>query len=190
MTPSSETLLAIAQRYWDSSQEHRLGQEVSPERRRLQQLWDAERKNMERWWAFLEYLKGSLPGFTLGHIVTTADASLRCIAYPPLLSPPPAHAWAVVGCVSILAPVYTVYGVEYEYIHGKRSGFKSHFKPDSPEMQPSARIIAHQIETSFGFSAVSHEVARTPVPLFVEFKEPPQTTLFHALFTSEPESIL
>jgi hypothetical protein len=27
------------------------------------------------------------------------------------------------------------------------------------------------------------------VPLFVEFKEPPETVLMHALFTSSPESI-
>jgi hypothetical protein len=45
------------------------------------------------------------------------------------------------------------------------------------------------IEASFGFSAVSREVAETPVHLFAGLLEPPKTTLFHTLFTSAPNSI-
>ncbi|EPX58441.1 hypothetical protein D187_003913 [Cystobacter fuscus DSM 2262] len=41
----------------------------------------------------------------------------------------------------------------------------------------------------FGFSAVSREIAETPVPLFAGLIEPPETTLFHTLFTNAPSSI-
>lgn len=190
MTPSAEELLTIARQYWDSSKNFLLNQEASPERRRLQALWAQERQHMERWWAFLSDLKKALPGFILGNIVTTADASFRCMVYPDSGQAPSGHSWAVVGCVSILAPVYAVYSVEYEYANGKRLDFRTHFEPNLPGMELPARTMATQIEKSFGFSPVPPEVARTPVPLFVEFKEPPHTTLFHALFTSEPESIL
>ena len=46
-----------------------------------------------------------------------------------------------------------------------------------------------EIEAAYGYSKVSREVAQTPVPLFVEWKEPPESTLFHAIFTNEPTSI-
>jgi hypothetical protein len=52
-----------------------------------------------------------------------------------------------------------------------------------------ASVVARKIEATFGCSVVPREIAETPVPLFIEFKAPPETTLFHALFTSEPSSI-
>jgi hypothetical protein len=189
MTLSKERLLAVAQEYWDSSQDFLLKQEASPERRRLQALWDQKLENMEPWNAFLGGLRNELPDYVVGSTLTTADASLRCVIYPPKESRPPSSCWIVVGCVSILAPVYILYGVECEYVGGRLRNHKASLVQVPPGMDFPARVVARRIETTFGYSAVPREIAETPVPLFIEFKEPPETTLFHALFTSEPSSI-
>ncbi|MCY1076865.1 hypothetical protein [Archangium lansingense] len=144
---------------------------------------------MERWKAFLSDLQQALPGFTIGNVVTTADASLRCVAYPVTGTHLPPSNQVVVGCVSIVAPVYIIYGVEYERIGGARRHPRIDFEPLPPGMRFPADIMARKIEATFGVSALPREIAETPVPLFVEWKEPPHTTLFHALFTSEPGNL-
>jgi hypothetical protein len=58
-----------------------------------------------------------------------------------------------------------------------------------PEIRAPAEVIARKIEATFGYSVLPREVAETPVPLFVQWKQPPETTLFHALFTNEPGSL-
>ena len=95
----------------------------------------------------------------------------------------------VVGCKSILAPVYTIYGVEYGREDTGRRSPKVVFAPLPERMQPIAEVIAQQLESLYGVSLLPREVADTPVPLYIEPMEPPHTTLFHALFTSEPESL-
>jgi len=190
MTLSTEKLLAIARNYWDSDKDFSSRQETSPRAERRQTAWTQELENIDRWWTFRDDLQRALPGFELKLMGSTADAGFRLMAYPILCTQLPRYNWSVVGCISILAPVYTVYGVAYEYVDGKRSHFKAIFEPDLPGMDFPARVMARNIEETLGFSPVPSEIARTPVPLFVESKEPPHTTLFHALFTSEPTSIL
>ncbi len=189
MPPSADQLLDIARRYWRSDKDYYLRQEKSPETERLQALWERELGKVAHWKAFLQDLQQELPGFTIGNVITTADAGLRCIAYPVTGTPLPPFHQAVVGCVSIVAPVYIIYGVEYARMGGARTPPRIVFEPLPPEMRFPADVIARRIETTFGVSALPRELAETPVPLFVEWKEPPDTTLFHALFTSEPGNL-
>jgi hypothetical protein len=189
MPLSAEQLLDIARSYWRSDKGYYLRQEKSPETERLQALWDQKLEKIERWKAFLNDLQHELSGFSIGNVVTTADASFRCIAYPVTGTPLPPFNHAVVGCVSILAPVYIIYGLEYEQRDGPRRHQKIVFEPLPSGMRFPADVIARKIETTFGVSALPREFAETPVPLFVEWKEPPETTLFHALFTSEPGNL-
>jgi hypothetical protein len=56
-------------------------------------------------------------------------------------------------------------------------------------MQSAADVIARKLEETFGVEKLPRELARTPVPLFVKWVEPPETTLFHALFTNEPDNV-
>jgi hypothetical protein len=192
MTPSREQLISIAKKYWSANGDSYSRQEISPEARRLHALWEQELKNIGRWWAFLEELEGALPGFSIGDATATPDACLRCAAYPARERPLPALRWIVVGCISILAPVYTVYGVRFEYGETTRRFRAMDVEPrrsEVPEVRATAEVIARKIESSFGFSALPREVAETPVPLFVQWKRPPETKLFHALFTNQPESV-
>ncbi len=129
------------------------------------------------------------PGFRIGQITATCDACFRCGAYPPVARLQPPFEWVVVGCMSILAPVYTVYGVQYEYRGKKRIRDQVFLMDLPPMMHAPAATMARRIETRFGVSPLPPELAAMPVPLFVELKEPPSTTLFHALFSSEPQSV-
>jgi hypothetical protein len=189
MALSAEQLLSIARHYWPSNKDTLLQQERGPEMERLYEQWAEELQKLDRWKAFLEDLERELPEFTLGSGTATADACFRCVAYPAKGQPLPSLRWVVVGCVSILAPVYTVYGVQFEYTDSRRIFRKLDYGPLPAEVRRPAEIIARRIEATFGAEVVSREVAATPVPLFVQWKEPPDTTLFHALFTNEPENL-
>jgi hypothetical protein len=189
MALTFEHLLSIARRYWPSTLEQYLHPESSPEVARFHALWEQELQKMEQWGACVRALNRDLPGFTLGNVTAPVDACLRCAAYPETPFERPGLRWVVVGCVSILAPVYTLYGVQYAYSDTKRIGHKVFFEPLPPEMQAPADIIAQGLESTFGVSKLPRQLAETPVPLFVDPQQPPNTTLFHALFISQPESV-
>lgn len=63
------------------------------------------------------------------------------------------------------------------------------FAPLPPHMEAVASFIAARLEAVFGVTALPQALAMTPVPLFIEGKEPPETTLFDALFTDTPEIV-
>jgi hypothetical protein len=191
MKLSAEQLLAIARDYWPGDKESYHGLFLGkrcPEVDRFHELWQLELKKIDRWWDFLESFRSELPGFTLSDITATFDACFRCGAYPETNRKPPASRWVVVGCLSILAPVYTVFGVRNTY-NGKTRSDQVFFEPLPPEMQAPADIIARRIEARFEASPLPREIAETPIPLFVDRQEPPNTTLFHALFSSSPASV-
>jgi hypothetical protein len=189
MTPSPEELLAIARSYWRSDHAYDHVPEHSPESSRLHARWEQELEKLDRWRAFLHGLRQELPGFTLGDATATADACFRCAAYADSGCPRPTFRFVVVGCISILAPLYTLYGVRYEFIGRARHNPQVSFEPLPPEMRPTAEVIARGLEAKFRVRALPPESTRTPVPLIVDWMEPPNTTLFHALFTSRPDSL-
>lgn len=185
-SPSFEHLLSIARNHWPSSDEYYLRGEASLELKRLHERWDCELQKLDRWRAFLDDLRKELPEFDIGDATATLHASFRSIAYSKRDAP---YRFALVGCLSILAPVFTVYGLEFQYPGDTRTVRQLFFEPLPASLQGPARLIAGKLEATFGASALPREVAETPVPLFVEWREPPDTTLFHALFASTPESV-
>ncbi|MFY0562959.1 hypothetical protein ACN28E_03865 [Archangium lansingense] len=196
MPISVEYLLSVVQNYWRSDHEFAGKLERSPEPKRFQELWEQELERMEQWWVFLDELRAALPQFSIGDATATCDACFRCSVYTarePVYTnqdnEPLARRWGVVGCVSILAPVYTIYGVQYDYRGEERVADRAIFDPLLPEMQAPAEVVARKIEAMFGVGALPREIAETRIPLIVEPREPPETTLFHALFTSLPERV-
>ncbi|MFP2932824.1 hypothetical protein ACLESO_48305 [Pyxidicoccus sp. 3LG] len=186
---TAQRLLEIASRYRDTTKDFYLRQEPSPQYERLAALWRQELARIERWQAFLRSLDQEFPGFTFGDGTAPLSPCFRCIAYPAEGYPHPGVLWAVVGCVSILAPVYTLYGVEFELEGRVRKKSTVLFEPLPERMAPVARGMGARLEKEFGVALLPRELASTRVPLFVESKEPPDTTLFHALFTDRPEII-
>ncbi|QRO03070.1 hypothetical protein JRI60_27660 [Archangium violaceum] len=189
MSFTSEQLLAIARNYWRADKTYHFRADNGPEYERLCGLWEEALKKIDRWWAFLDELKTDLPEFTIGDATATPDACFRCAAYSPVSSLSNTRRFVVVGCVSILAPVYTVYGVEYERIANKRHNPRAFFEPFPAEMHNPADVVSRRIEATFRVNALPREIADTPIPFYVEPMEPPNTTLFHAFFTSAPESL-
>lgn len=184
-----DDLLSIARNYWPSTKDAYLKQEVSPELARLQGLWEQELRGLDRWWTLLDEVGKALPGFTLGDATATRDACFRCVAYPSDAPSPSKPRWVAVGCLSILAPVSFVYGVQLDYRGAERVSQQARFGPLPPEVRHAADVITRKLAATFGATELPRELAQLRVPLFVEFKEPPETLLVHALFTSSPESI-
>jgi hypothetical protein len=189
MSLTAEQLLSVARNYWPADRAHYLHPETSPEVARFHDLWNQELKKIERWGAFVLSLGEALPEFTLGNITAPVDACFRCAVYPNTHEEQPSLRWVVVGCVSILAPVYAVYGVRYRYDGGRRIGHEVFWDPLPQEMRHPAEVIGQGIEAAFGVRALPPEMARVRVPLFVDPQQPPETTLFNALFTGQPESV-
>ncbi|MFY0528622.1 hypothetical protein ACN28I_37485 [Archangium gephyra] len=184
MPHSAEELLSIVRNYFRPDKDFNYRPENSPEEDRFSEQWEQEIKKMDQWRAFLRELRGALPDFDIGNATATCTPSFRCAAYPKTQ---PAGA-AVVGCLSILAPVYTVYGVQYTY-RGRERSHQVFLHSLPPEMQGPASLIARGIEAAFGAEPLPRELAEIRIPLIVEPQEPPDTTLFHALFISEPHKV-
>ncbi|PTL83766.1 hypothetical protein [Vitiosangium sp. GDMCC 1.1324] len=196
MSPTTEELIAIARQYWRPDKDYGLGS--NPEHHRLQGRWAQALKEFDRWRAMKREIKHELrqelPGLKLkmGDATATPDACFRCQVYPDertedgRVLPRP---WILVGCASIIAPVYIVYAVEYDVVGMEELHPRVLLEPFPPELRRPAEIIGRKIEATYGYSKVPREIAQTPVPLFVEWVEPPETTLFHALFTNEPDNL-
>jgi hypothetical protein len=189
MIPSKEDLIAIVRQYYDSNNSFLFTTEASPETNRRQELWAQWIKNLAPWKAFRAKLRSELPNYITGETYATDDGAPRCMVHLPRESWSPKSNWEVVGCVSLLAPVYFVYGVEYDYIDGRAQNHKASFEQPPPSMILPTQVVARTIEAMFGFSALPREIVETPVPLFAGLLEPPQTTLFHTLFTNAPSSV-
>jgi hypothetical protein len=189
MHPSKEDLIATVRNYYNSSNAFLLSTELSPETKRRQALWTRWIANMGPWYSFRDELKSALPNYVIGETYPSADGGPRCMVYQPKESWSPQSNWDVVGCVSLLAPVYFVYGVEWDYIDGRAQNFRASFEQPPPNMARPAQVVARAIEKMFGFSALPRELVETPVPLYAGLLEPPETTLFHTLFTSDPSNI-
>ncbi|WP_223642127.1 hypothetical protein [Corallococcus sp. EGB] len=193
MSPSTEELLVIARRYWRADQAYDFRLDPSPEYLRYEALWNEKRKEFGRWVALLEEIQEALPdGKVWDYTPPTANPSFGALVYPrhEKIMHRPQKVWVVAGYLSILAPVYTVHCIRKEYLGTQLRSTKVFLGPIPLELQGIADTVARHIETEYGATALPLEVAQTPVPLYVNLMKPPQTTLLHALFTSEPENIL
>jgi len=190
MDLSPEALLVIARKYWRADNAYDATLENPPEYKRLSALWDEKlRDDLDRWRAFLDALRPELPDFRIRDGTTSSEGAFRLMAYADSPRQPPPFRFALVGCVSILAPIYTVYGVRYDFVGSARHHPKLSFEPLPPEMRAPADVIARKLEATFAVRRLPREVADTPIPLFVHNLAPPETTLFHAFFDSQPDNL-
>ncbi|WP_147332849.1 hypothetical protein [Archangium gephyra] len=196
MPISAEELLSVVRKYWRSDHGFDGKLESSPELMRFQALWKQEFEKLEQWRVLMRELRAVLPQFEIGHATATSTSCFRCTVFTNRQPVEASHEdgprerrWGVVGCLSILAPVYTVYGLQYDYTGQDVIAAKVFFDPLPPEMQALAEVVGRKIEAMFGAEALPRELAETRIPLIVEFLEPPATTLFHALFSTDPENV-
>ncbi|WP_434384778.1 hypothetical protein [Melittangium boletus] len=185
MHPSREELLDTVRRYYDADTSSHFTTATSPQAARRHERWARWTADLRDWDALRDELSRELPGYLTGELYPTTDGGPRCLVYPP----EGAVEWVVVGCVSLLAPVYFIYGVQYTHEEGGPRTPHVRFEPAPAPMAHPARILARAIETRWGYSALPRELAETPVPLVTGWREPPETTLFHALFTNTPDNL-
>ncbi|NOJ91749.1 hypothetical protein HMI51_02155 [Corallococcus coralloides] len=193
MTHSAEELLAVARLYWGADQAYAFRQERSPEDLRYEALWAEKNKEGPRWGALIKKLGEALPDCNVwDYTPPLANPSFGVLVYPhhEKIMHRPQKVWVVAGYLSILAPVYTVHCVRKEYLGNQLRSAKVFLGPVPLELQGIADTVARHIEAEYGATALPLEIAQTPVPLYVNLMQPPETTLFHALFTSEPGNIL
>jgi hypothetical protein len=184
MTSASPAqLIETVRNYYRPDRIYDNSSESSPESKRLTALWDRVLKDHGQWLSLLSEVRRELPGCVVGDATATCDASLKCTAY---IEKTDSHERVVVGCLSILAPVYVVYGVTYDIVSNKRDRATLSLEQLPAEMRPAAYVVSSQIEARFGATALPIGVAQTRIPFYVDWQEPPKTMLFHALFTSEP----
>ncbi|RKG84517.1 hypothetical protein [Corallococcus terminator] len=192
MTPSTEELIAIARHYWRADDLYDSRTEPSPEFERFEALWNEKLKELDRWRALLNQLRRALPECTVGdYVAASVNGCFGALVYPlrEEVLQRTQLSWTVVGYLSILAPVYTVHCVRREFVGTHLKNSQVFLEPIPLELQGIADVIAQRIEEDYGATALPLEVAQTPVSLYVHFMKPPQTTLFHALFSSEPGNI-
>ncbi|WP_434388149.1 hypothetical protein [Melittangium boletus] len=189
MLPSKEDLISIVQKHYDSTNAFMFTAGLTPEAKRLNGAWKKWIDNRDSWHTFRDELSRLLPSYVIGETYPSMDGGPRCIVYHPIDSCTLESNWDVVGCMSLLAPVYFVYGVQWEYVEGIRKNFRASFAQPPPIMAEPAQVMARTIEKIFGFDAIPYELATTPVGLYAGLLEPHETTLFHTLFTNEPQSI-
>lgn len=113
MSLSADTLLGLVQDYWPSRDA--ADQEPGPEAHRLQSLWNQKLQERESWDALLDQMEQAFPDDTVADITATLDACFRCAVYPDNAPGAPALRWVTVGCASIIAPVFTVFRLQFEY---------------------------------------------------------------------------
>jgi len=186
---TAESLVVLVRNYYRADRDFDIRRENSPEGERFLTRWEQEIEKMDQWDAFVDELQAALPELEVGNITSTCNASFRCAVYPRVEKAPEFSRWVVVGSVSILAPVYAIYGLQLGYRGKQRIEERVFLESLPPEMQAPAEVMARKLEATFGLTALPRELARTPVPVIVDFKEPPHTTLFDALFISRPESV-
>ncbi|TSC22950.1 hypothetical protein [Corallococcus sp. Z5C101001] len=192
MRPSAKELLEIARRYWRDDDLYSVRPEPSPESLRYEALWDEKNKDGPRWGALLKALRKSLPDCDVwDYTPPTANPSFGALVYPPrdVIAHRPQTAWTVAGYLSILAPVYTVHSIRRVFLGKQLMDSKVFLGPIPLELRSIADTVAQRIEADYGATPLPLDVAQAPVPLYVNFMKPPRTTLFHALFTSEPWNI-
>jgi hypothetical protein len=188
-----QELIARASHYWPADFEWHARGERPPEIDRLFDLYKQEwPKRGAQWLALVEDLRQQLPGYSIYNSTVPSDPSFRFTLRPPKDQLRPRLEQMVVGCLSLIAPVYSVYGLEHEYRSRKWLGISDDrlFLDElPPELREPASVVARRVEARFGVERLTPDVAATPVPLYVDLKFPPHATLFHALMSSHPDSV-
>lgn len=186
---SASELMEVCRQYYPAGRtldDHEHG--ASPEWQRFHSRWHEAMADRSRWLTLRSALEEAFPSVSVGDATAyTHDGGYRCCVYA--IEPRDGVSLEVVGCVSVLAPLYFVYGTQHRYRGGKRENPASAIFLDSlPEaLSPPTSKVARAIESVFGYQALPVQLASVPIPgLCLDHFEPGRATLFRALFTLEP----
>ncbi|WP_375765171.1 hypothetical protein NR798_25995 [Archangium gephyra] len=184
-----DELLALVHRFYPSNLEgNDPRHETSEEFQRLLAAREAAMADTPRaqaWDSFFRRLRDAVPGSHVENWSTLRyDACWRCRVYLPGTSPTSTEVKAVVGLVSILAPVFAIYASHQTYEGQRVSNTRLFFPPMPTEFHEQEAILDGLIRSSFGFERLPNEILFTPVSdLQVGNKAPEKVQLIDCLFT-------
>lgn len=188
-SPDAEELLAIVRQYFRFEHGYDLVIGSTPEHDRWSRLrFQMFQSTTPRWrQTVVREVTRALPALSVTD-PSGPDASFMVEAYQPRQYKGRELRYAVLGSMSHLAPVYTVYAVHEHWLDGERLSTEVFYEvPD--HLREPAEVIGRAIENEFKVARLPVEVAQTRIPLFVDPHEPGEATLFHALFSAEPGNL-
>ncbi|MFE8598315.1 hypothetical protein [Archangium violaceum] len=183
---TADELVAIVHRFYPSNLEGNDPRyDVSVEFQRLIAAREAAMADTQVWDSFFQRLRDAVPGCHVENWSTLRyDACRRCRVYLPGTTPTSTEAKAVVGLVSILAPVFAIYASHQTYEGQRVSNTHVHFPPLSTEFHEHETTLDGLIRASFGFERLPNHILFTPVSdLQVGNKAPEKVQLIDCLFT-------
>lgn len=191
--PTLEELIDVVRRYYPVGRtpyDH--NHEASPEWHRFMDLWHGFIDDRSRWLALDDLLTREFSGITVGDATAyTHDGGCRCCVYA--IEPESTEegiSKEVLGCVSLLAPVYYVYGTQDRILKRKRIEVTVFLDTLPEELAPYAAKVARGIETVFtGYTPFPKEWLHVPLPdLCADGIYFGKWTLFNLLFTLQPDN--
>ncbi len=187
-TPVEPLLSVVYQYYPRGLQPYDPRYQSSPEHLRLRAL-RAEAGQGERraaWDALVERLADRLPGRSVVDWTHLAPQNHdACYRVRINLAPQaPQFVHYLVGLVSALVPFHAVYASSG--VTGQRKGPLATRFTFTPEEQPALDILTGEIESTFGYSRLPHEIGNTLVPDAAGSTKPlGRNTLYDLLFTDD-----
>jgi hypothetical protein len=183
-------LVDLAHRYYPANllSVHDPRHEASEENQRLTALRRAAWENSGPWSAFVNRLKEQFPDSTvwdLPYLLHEPCRYCRLTVAGTGLTPGEGEVKEVVCMLSVLAPVYCLFGSHQRSENGRMVWNALHFPPLPPEYQPLETRLAALIEATFGLTRLPNDVLFTPVPsLTVEHRKPGEAQLIDCLFST------
>jgi hypothetical protein len=185
--PTPEALIQLLRRYYPAGLEHwdpRYA--TSEEAQRLDQLLRAARQDSSAWAGFLQRLRAELPQCRILEMTNLwHDPCYTCRVWLPGVEVGGDRFDAVVCLLSLLAPVYALYGC-HARLDGPSAEWAPRLSAFPQELQPHEARLATLIETTFGATRLSEDVLSTPIPELVPRSgslELGQAKLIDCLFT-------
>ena len=138
---------------------------ATPEFQRWSEAWD-KALAWDRWASLLNELRAAFPGRPVGNVTQPGlSACLRCCVY--LEDPLPEGGRVLTrlaGAVSVLAPLYFVYGT-VQHIRADDTWTRPQFFLQPPdEIRPHAELLVQHLERVLGYQPFPLELANEPVP--------------------------
>jgi hypothetical protein len=183
---TTEELIAIVHRFYPANLEGNDPRyDASEEFQRLVAVREGAMADTRVWDSFFQRLREAVPDCRVENWSTLRyDACRRCRVYLTGTTPASTEVRAVVGLVSILAPVYAIYASHQSYEGQRVANTRVSFPPLPAEFLAHEATLDALIRSSFGFERLPNEVLFTPVPdLQVGNKAPVDVQLIDCLFT-------
>lgn len=166
---SARALVALVHRYYPAHlvSEDDPRYDASEEAQRLTALRSAEWENSGPWNAFVLRLREEFTArrvWELPYLIYEPVRYVRVTVPGTGLTPGEGELKEVVCMLSVLAPVYCIFGSHQRTKNRRMVWNEMHFPPLPPEYQPLEARLASLLESTFGVTRLPNDVLFTPVP--------------------------